>query len=73
MKKRRTDMSLAEVALSSAQHGALEVENVRMFLCELAHSRLFIKVFALRIFALLLMSCSVPYPCCKPCVYMPVR
>lgn len=40
-------MSLVEVGLSSAQYGALEVESVRMFPCELARSRLFIKVFAL--------------------------
>lgn len=46
----RTDMSLVEVGLSSAQHGALEVESVCMFPCELARSRLFIKVFALCVF-----------------------
>lgn len=38
-------MSWVDVGLSSAQRGAVEVENVRMFLCELARSRLFIKVF----------------------------
>lgn len=42
-----TDTSLVEVGLSSAQYGALEVESVRMFLCELASECLFIKVFVL--------------------------
>lgn len=57
------DTSLVEVGLSSAQYGALEVESVRMFLCELASECLFIKVFVLCMyFFSLLLFCL---PCCK--------
>lgn len=40
-------MSLVEVGLLSAQHGALEVESACMFPCEPARLRFFIKVFVL--------------------------
>lgn len=60
-------MSLVEVGLSSAQHGALEVESLRMFPCELASSRLFIKVFCFVCVFFLppLISRSISYPCSK--------
>lgn len=64
-------MSLVEVGLSSAQHGALEIESVCMFPCEPARSRLLIKVFfalCVVFFSPPLISCSISYPCCKLCV-----
>lgn len=65
-------MSLVEVGLSSAQHGALEVESVRMFPCELARSLTFVhQSFCFVRFFFFhppIISRAISYPCCKLCV-----
>lgn len=66
------DTSLVEVGLSSAQYGALEVESVRMFPCELASECLFIKVFVLCMY-FFFPSCSSACPAVNLCVRQSVR
>lgn len=66
MRRRETDVPLAEVGLSGAQYGALVVESVAIFLCE--QVRVCVRVCASKFLVSCVSSVLMPFPVASLCL-----